>query len=275
MGNRLRLEGDHSYYHGGSAAVFSALRRIAADKGWHVVKPGEPYDVMVMNGEGTMHHGWEGAQKKIAIMREALSAGKPVHLVNTVWQENPADFDDVLRALSSITVRETRSRDDLIARHGIEARVMPDVSMYADLRPRVLFAKNFKGGPAVTDFYWKRDNTFGRGDRLFTDARYLRFKKISWSRAIASIRTASLLITGRQHGVYAACKARVPFAASEGNTHKIRGLVESAGAKIPIADTPEEIRDIIPMLPGLRAEFKKLFDWLDRQDYPSIIPAAP
>lgn len=168
MGNKLRLEGDHSYYHGGSAAVFETLRRIAADKGWHVVKPDEPYDVMVMNGEGTMHHGWDGAQKKIATMREALSAGKPVHLINTVWQENPPDFDDLLRSLSSITVRETRSRDDLLNRHGIEAKVVLDVSVYADFRSKVLFAKNFRGRPAVTDFYREaRQHVWTRRQAVF------------------------------------------------------------------------------------------------------------
>lgn len=79
-------------------------------------------------------------------MREALSAGKPVHLVSTIWQENPSEFDDLLRSLTSITVRETRSRDDLLSRYGIKARVVPDVSMYADFRPRVLFAKSLRAG---------------------------------------------------------------------------------------------------------------------------------
>lgn len=54
---------------------------------------------------------------------------------------------------------------------------------------------------------------------------------MSWRRAVASLN----LITGRQHAVYAACKARIPFAASEGNTHKIRGLIKTAGVEIPIA----------------------------------------
>jgi hypothetical protein len=274
MRDRLRLEGDHSYYHGGSAAVMSALRRIASDKGWHIVKPGEDFDVMVMNGEGTMHHGWEGCRKKISIMRHAADAGKEVHLVNTVWQENPNEFDDLLRGLASISVREVRSQADLRDRHGIKAAVIPDVSMYAPVSQSVFLPRNFRGEPAVTDFYWPGENKFERGDKLFPQARYLRFKKISWHRAIASMKTASYIITGRQHAVFAACKARVPFAASEGNTHKIRGLIESAGAEIPVANSPEQIRDIIPMISELRGEYDKLFDWLECQDYPSLIPSA-
>jgi hypothetical protein len=141
--------------------------------------------------------------------------------------------------------------------------------------PFLVLPKHFRGKPALTDFYWPDSNDFRRADALFPEAKYLRFYKISWGKAVASLRTASYLITGRQHAVYAACKARVPFAASEGNTHKIKGLIESAGVNIPICDTPEKIREIIPMIPDLAGEYEKLFDWLDRQDYTSVIPALP
>ncbi len=274
MGNRLRLEGDHSGYHAGSTAVFQALHRIAREKGWRIVGRRADYDVMVMNGEGTMHHAQRACVRKIGIMREALDKGKPVHLVNTVWRDNPNDFDDVLRALSGIVVRETRSRDDLLAKHGIQSRVVPDISMYADVHPLLLPVRNFDGRPALTDFFWPARNEHGRGDRLFPEARYLRFDYISWSRAVASLRTAPYLITGRQHAVYAACKARIPFVASEAPTDKIKSLVETAGVKIPVADSPEQIRDLIPLIPSLKGEYEKLFDWLARQDYASIIPEA-
>jgi len=272
MGNRLRLEGDHSGYHAGSTAVFQALHRIAREKGWRIVGRRGDYDVMVMNGEGTMHHAQRACVRKIGIMREALDKGKPVHLVNTVWRDNPNDFDDVLRALSGIVVRETRSHDDLLHRHGVQSRVVPDVSMYAEVGRAPLFTKDFRGQPAVTDFYWPDKNEHARGDKLFPEARYLRFGNISWSRAVASLKTASYLITGRQHAVYAACKARIPFVASEAPTDKIKSLIESAGVKIPVADSPEQIRDLIPLIPGLKGEFEKLSDWLERQDYASIIP---
>ena len=173
-----------------------------------------------------MHHGSPQFHRKMKLLRRAVDAGKPAFLVNSVWQSNPPDYDDVLRQLSSISVRENHSRDDLWERHGVNARVLPDISMFARL-PCFSFRQNFRSQPALTDFYFAKGERFGQALELFPDAEYLKFDKMSWGRAIASIRTASYLITGRQHGVYAACRARVPFAASEGNTHKIRGLIAS------------------------------------------------
>lgn len=269
-----RIEGDHSSYHAGAAAVMLGLRRVLSENGWTLASKNRPYDILVVNGEGNMHHGSVAFHKKMKILTKALSAGKPAYLVNTVWQENPSEYDDVLHALSGITVREIYSQRDLFDRHGIEARVIPDLSMYAPLS-KYCWWTNFRGKPAMTDFYFKDGTGFHRDNTIDPAARFLRFKRISWGNAVKSLKTASYLVTGRQHGVYAACKARIPFAASGGNTHKTHALVASAGANIPIADDPSGIRDIIPQLPRLSNEFQKLFDWLDEQDYRSIVPVAP
>jgi hypothetical protein len=54
-----------------------------------------------------------------------------------------------------------------------------------------------------------RPHRFERRDALFPTARPLPFLDWPWGRIVASLRTASYLITGRHHAVYAACVARV------------------------------------------------------------------
>jgi hypothetical protein len=89
---------------------------------------------------------------------------------------------------------------------------------------------------------------------------------------VASLRTASYLITGRHHAVYAACVARVPFVASEGNTHKIRGLIASADADILVAETPEEIPAVLAANLARPEEYERLFAWIAGHDIGRVIP---
>ncbi len=127
----IRLEGDHSAYHCGSQAAFSVLTRIWANKG-RIVEAGDGWDTLVVNGEGSMHHGSSGFHTKMLLLREAQAAGKSTYLVNSVWQANPADYDDVLRRLDGFYVRGRRSVDDLRERHGIAAEPHPDLAYWAD-----------------------------------------------------------------------------------------------------------------------------------------------
>ena len=53
--SRIRLAGDHSSYHCGSAAV---VQTIAAELRRHgEIVTDDAYDVLVVNGESSMHHG--------------------------------------------------------------------------------------------------------------------------------------------------------------------------------------------------------------------------
>ena len=53
--SRIRLAGDHSSYHCGSAAV---VQIIATELRRHgEIVTGDEHDGVVVNGEGSMHHG--------------------------------------------------------------------------------------------------------------------------------------------------------------------------------------------------------------------------
>lgn len=197
--------------------------------------------------------------------------------MNSVWQDNPPDYDDLLPRLAGLFVREVLSQRELAERHGVRAEVLPDASFF-DRLPRFTLRRNFRGRPAVTDFFVKphavtgRPHRFERRDELFPTARPLPFLEWPWGRVVASLRTASYLITGRHHAVYAACVARVPFVASEGNTHKIRGLIASAGAGILVAESPEEIPAIVAANLARPEEYERLFAWIASHEISRIMP---
>jgi hypothetical protein len=253
------------------------LWRIAAAKGWQVVPEGADYDALLVNGEGNMHHGSKRFHHKMRLLGAAVAAGRPAFLVNSVWQDNPPDYDDLLPKLTGLFVREVLSQQELADRHGACSEVVPDAS-YFDCLPRLTLHRNFRGAPAVTDFYVKpqqagaRPHRFERRDDLFPTARPLPFLDWHWGRIVASLKTSSYLITGRHHAVYAACVARVPFVASEGNTHKIRGLIASARADILVADTPEEIPTVMAANLARPEEYERLFSWVARHDIGRLIP---
>lgn len=260
---RIRLEGDHSDYHCGSEAVTRSLMHHLAPVG--VVVENGDYDAMVVNGEGAMHSNSIGFNRKMKLLEKALSKGKSAYLVNTVWQNNPNTYDHVLAALDGIHVREIMSKQELAEKHGIHAKLYPDLSYYAPLKK----AKNridYKSSIVMTDFYSNEFQAFMRMTRA--DALkypYVDMMSMTWDDLIASLKTSSLLITGRHHAVYAACKAEVPFIAFGGNTHKIEGILRSAGVEIPICESRAAIPEMIKWAKDNQAIYDKLFAYLKSQ----------
>src|SRR4051812_14532777 len=102
---RILLLGDHSGYHCGSAAVGAFLKSTLGATG-DLVAEGQPYDCLVINGEGSMHHGSPTFHNKRKALQEAVQSGRKAWLVNTLWQKTPADYDAILPRLQQILVRE-------------------------------------------------------------------------------------------------------------------------------------------------------------------------
>ena len=213
---RILLTGDHSDYHCGSAAAFRAIYDEARSHGRIVDGEADDYDLLVVNGEGSMHHDSRSCRSKMKQIRRALVDGRQVALVNSVWQDNPTEYAEVLKQCCSVVVREVCSAREL-ASLGVHADVNIDQAFFCEVEDVEAF--DFKGDVLVTDFYSKEFSTFikvtGKWADKFT---YIDLNQWDWSRLIHSMRTASLIITGRHHAVYAACKAKLPFLALEGNT---------------------------------------------------------
>jgi hypothetical protein len=86
-----------------------------------------------------------------------------------------------------------------------------------------------------------------------------------WSYIVNSLQCANLYVTGQHHSVYAACRARTPFAVFEVNTHKLRGLFKWAGVNIPIAKTRQQLAEVIEWAKNHKDVYERLFDWMEEQ----------
>lgn len=230
----------------------------------HWVEPGEPaYDALLVNGEGTMHHSNRGWFKKMRRLGAAIAHGKPAYLINSLWQDNGPEFDDTLRRLDGIAVREVLSARDLQERHGVVAPVQPDLSFYAPL-DHAAEGPDWRGETVVTDFYLPDEGRWGRAPTL-GHLPQADMAALSWSALVKGFRSAALVITGRHHAVYAACVAEVPFIATSTNSHKIEGLMASAGVRIRVLRDPPSLEEAYAMAEAQALEYLKLFDWLKRQ----------
>lgn len=259
-GTRVRFVGDHEHYHCGSAAVSAHIRNTLAEHGFTVSD--RDYDIMLVNGEGSMCLGCRPFHKKMDQIKTALKQGKRVHLVNTVWQQNPFDYDNLLPKLSTIVTREVLSQRELRTVHGVDSRVFIDFSFFVPLQPAGN-VPDYGGKIVMTDFAKPRSRYFVR--YAFDEATFVSMRGITWSDFVLGLKTASLLVTGRHHAVCAAIRARVPFVAMPGNSHKIEGLIASANIPIPLVRSFEDIPAAIDALPSRESLYRELFDWAEAQ----------
>ena len=223
----------------------------------------DDFDILVMNGEGSMHHDSGPCRIKMRELSDALKRGRKAFLVNSVWQENSVKLNTVLERLDRIVLRETCSRDDLLLRHGMIAEVHPDLALQAQIDPNAE-GVDCKGRVVMTDFYSRDFTAFVRiTDGLLRRVDYINMKRLTWSAFVKSLSTSSLLITGRHHAVMAACKARVPFVALSGNTHKIEGFLRTAGSQIPVCRSPNELNNAREWALDNKPLYDELFDWVD------------
>jgi len=207
-------------------------------------------DVVIINGEGTMHHDAAAAK---AIMEAALIAadlGRPVALINTVWQGNK-QTNLLLSKCNWISVRESLSRES-IEQAGYAAKVVPDLLLSSRTERLFLKTNTHAGVIVMDDVRWELSLALARyasvrhlpfypmGARpsLSTRKGWEMYLKLGWASnwasqfhmgQVSAVRDASLVLTGRFHGICLAILSQRPFVAFASNTHKIEGLLKDAG----------------------------------------------
>jgi hypothetical protein len=200
-------------------------RLLEADE--HVAACLDDVDAVIVNGEGTLHHG--AGVHLLALLAIAQRRHKMTLLVNAVFQETTG-FDETLRKLDDFTVRDAKSLQHAIER-GFAARMVPDS----------YFAARFSGpsqpleGDVVTDWHWQCGDVGEALQRYARDrsAAFLPFVTPSadtlWPSVPADLSTARVVLTGRHHGVCAAILAGRPFAVMPSNSFKIEGFLQTLG----------------------------------------------
>ena len=140
-----------------------------------------------------------------------------------------------------------------------------DFSYYASINERSLYT-DFGNAEVCGDFY-ELETTRATLERLLADMPALPMipRVCDWSYLVKSLRTASLYVSGRHHGMYAACKARTPFVIYKRENHKMLDLMHTAGIHIPYPETPVEMVEAIQWARNNRDVYERLFDWMDTQ----------
>lgn len=258
---KARLAGDHSAYHCGSAAAFATMKRLVADR-FDIVE-GDDFDVLYVNGEGSMHHDSAHFTGKMELIKGAIDAGKQAYLVNSVWESNSNRYDDTLARMSGITVREAASQQALKDRHGIDAAMALDLSYHAIIDEDAP-CHDWSGQVMITDFFARDLGFWYRATSGPLTARsYVDMRDMDWSTLVRSLRGCRAIITGRHHAVYAACVARKPFVAVAGSTHKVSGLIAASGLPIPTLASPRDANATLRWAMANRALFQEFFHWMD------------
>ena len=197
-------------------------------------------DAVVVNGEGTIHHGY--GRHLVAILGAAQRLGLPTYLLNAVLQDTD-DARPVLAALTDCTVRDACSARYLRGL-GIPHRLVPDSFFEADFldTPR----HDFRDRLVITDSHPARAAEHAAalaGLRHAWKGRCADYPLESlervddWQHALADIRDADAVVTGRHHGACLALLAGVPFVTLPSNTWKVEGLIEQLeGYPVEAAD---------------------------------------
>jgi hypothetical protein len=222
--------------------------------------------LLVVNGEGTLHHGAPEGERLLQAVDHAAALGKPVALINTIYQDNPSDW---ARRAKSIALMSTRDRRSWIAAReaGFMADYAPDLSLFdshdtpetpsrlyvaygdsvfRDVTQELLRAYRRAEGrklylpirTAVKHASTSRPLTLSQrldNFRYGLAVRSKMFPRLDYclprtaDEYMASLSMAELYITGRYHAVCFALMTRTPFRAIASNTYKIETLLEEAG----------------------------------------------
>jgi len=190
-------------------------------------------DLIVINGEGSIHHG------RYHHLIE-LASEYPCALVNCVYQENPVWPE--LKEFLYISARESLSANEIHSQ-GINCHVVPDV-LFASSLLNSFVCKEATKEYGVTDsaqktIYqlgpFKLRLRLGLSPKQKMVADYLNFLCLHKS-----------LCIGRFHAAIAASVLGIPFSTWDSNTWKMRGLMHDMGLSHLHFNNRSEAMDSIP-----------------------------
>lgn len=246
------------------AATVPAHSDWAQDVGFQAALP--TAQLLVINGEGTLHHDRPAGLRLLQAGRHARKRGVATALVNAGWEANGAAYCEAVRDFDLVSARDSRSAAALHAA-GIDCRVVPDLSLCSAAPPE----PGQRDGIAYTDSVdpdvtlaldaLRREShgqvisihdvdphsetawpflraAVGRRDlaRPVRTLALVRARRAQWRSAapgadefLRRLARLELLVSGRFHACTLAMVAGTPFVAAGTNSQKIEALVEDAG----------------------------------------------
>lgn len=218
-------------------------------------------DVIVINGEGTLHHGAKAGERLLKVVDHPVRGEKPVVLINALYQENPTDWNGYLEKMALIATRDSWSAKSVLEQTGREVFMVPDLSLAEGMMPPSPHTRDLLlVGDSVS-----RETSRGllriaasRPDaRLFPITLTIKASKPHFPQPLKAmrdaytklhaagfalrhgnvlfnkteddfvddLRRASLHVTGRFHSICFCLFTRTPFLALDSNSWKIEALL--------------------------------------------------
>ncbi|HET6926688.1 MAG TPA: polysaccharide pyruvyl transferase family protein, partial [Hyphomicrobiaceae bacterium] len=94
---------------------------------WQKLAPAD-FDLVLVNGEGALHHDSKAARRLAEVPRWARERGRPAFLINSVYEANGPDIARGVARYRAVFARDELSRRALIEA-GIAATVVPDLTL--------------------------------------------------------------------------------------------------------------------------------------------------
>ncbi len=210
-------------------------------------------DVIIINGEGSMHDDQSTAELLCQAAELAYCHGKPTYLINTVWEKN-SEISRMLKILSGVFSRESFSNASL-SKQGCISSVVPDLIFSCDIedllsekkkkivpKSKIIVIDNVRqyASLQLAEFAQHNSYSFYRMSsrpsiRSFTSIyQWLKLFAIGGIQSQLKVKrlnifnNVEIVVTGRFHGACLAIMAGRPFIAISSNTHKIEGLIRDA-----------------------------------------------
>lgn len=272
MDKKVLLINNTEKYHSGSKQVINYFRENIIDlsiaktlKNIDVKK----YDLIILNGEGTMHSDNKKMNRFLDFLIYASKKGTKTAMVNSVWQNNSEKTTKKLESIDYVSVREVKSKKEIQKYSDVRVDIYLDLSYYSKIFPFVPTHNPKKKYNIVAGNRFSEEN-----DKIIAglneDCRIDIFSQ-NWNQLINILKESKLLITGRHHEMYAACKAKCPFIVLEGNTHKNSGLLETFNVKVPVLSRYATQYEIIKTIETYNTkEFEKLFKSMSNYPVPNF-----
>lgn len=279
--------------HHGCDAVMGTILQLCRERGIEVIATAPAHrdwrrsaeileamtraDLVLVNGEGTIHHDRLAGRWLLEAGSWAREHGKASALINMTWQANSEEASHLLRSFDIVTVRESMSEAELNSL-GVRCMRIPDLAVAPVWQERargaaigftdsVLGARSAQlarlrrqmGGETVSIFHGPRRwgdlpravkrHLVGSGGGLLKSLALGFETALSERRAqiddlsgfAAQIGELGLLVTGRFHALVIALATRTPFIAVASNSHKMEATVRDAGLEDFRVSAPERI----------------------------------
>jgi hypothetical protein len=279
---RVAILNDTSRFHFGSAAVMGQIFKTMERLDWEITasffgnsfmyEKREPLiderlieqsDVIVINGEGSVHHDQPMAVFLMDFIEKHRH--KKVCLINTLWQHMGPESEEKLQHAALVVTRDHESYRALQKFYKGPLHLAPDLSS-RDQPPLSPMADQ---GIVYGGFYWNQHARVAGIDKdrmalkALAEPTTIDITRENWHITVNKLRSSRLLVTGKFHEVMAAIVARCPFLFCPVSTHKIEMLGEFAGERLMPLDmhlTKQQYLAIFERAIADRVHFERIFD---------------